>query len=157
MKKWLSALLYLASILLANITVDLLGIVELGGVSFPAGVVFVGLTFSFRDLTQRTWGDWQVWYWMLIASVITALFNWHLAIASLSAFLVSETVDWFVFKVLKLHLRYRIMLANLFAVPLDSLIFVYIAFGWLPEVMFGQSVIKYLSGLLILPFIWNRR
>jgi queuosine precursor transporter len=155
--KWLWALLYLISIVFANIIVSWLGIIKIGILSFPAGVVLIGLTFSFRDMLQRTWGNWPCWYWMFLASIITTLFNWQLAFASLSAFLVSESIDWFVFKILKVPLRKRIMIANLFAVPLDSLIFVYLAFGWLPEAIIGQSIIKYLSGLLVLPFIWKRK
>jgi uncharacterized PurR-regulated membrane protein YhhQ (DUF165 family) len=154
---WLWPFLYLLSIIFANMAVYYFGIVHIGFLSFPAGVLFVGLTFSFRDMVQRFWGDWSCWIWMIIATIFTVLFSWDLAVASLAAFIISESVDWFVFKVLKVPLYKRIMIANLFAVPLDSIIFVYLAFGWIPEAMIGQSIIKYFSGLLILPFVWRRR
>lgn len=152
-KKVLWAGLYLFSIILANLFVIWFGIVHFAGLTFPAGVVFVGLTFSFRDYVQRYWGTWACWIWMLVATVITFFFNKHIALASVSAFLISETVDWFAFKTLKMPFRKRVYLSNLFSCPLDSAIFVTIAFGWCWPAIWGQALIKYLSGLLVLPFI----
>jgi uncharacterized PurR-regulated membrane protein YhhQ (DUF165 family) len=152
-KKYFWAVLYLASILLGNVFVIWFGIVKCCGLVFPAGVVFIGLTFSFRDYVQRHWGDAACWIWMLAATGITYLFNPHIALASVSAFLISEGVDWFAFKVLKMPFRKRIYISNLFSCPLDSIIFVSIAFGWVWPAIWGQALIKYLSGLLVLPFI----
>lgn len=145
-------IMYLVSILLGNLFVIWFGIVHVLGLTFPAGVVFVGLTFSFRDFVQRQWGDWACWIWMLIATMITLCLNWQIALASVTAFLVSETVDWAAFKYLKFDFRKRIYISNLFSCPLDSIIFVTIAFGWYWPAIWGQALIKYLSGLLVLPF-----
>ena len=154
MKRWVWPLLYLLSILFANIVVVRFGIVHLFGLVFPAGVVFVGLTFSFRDFVQRYWSDKATWFWMLLAGVITLFLNWKVAFASVAAFLVSEGVDWLVFKISNLPFYKRIYVSNLFSCPLDSLIFVSIAFGWIWPAIWGQAIIKYLSGLLVLPFVW---
>jgi len=145
--------LYLISILLGNFFVMWFGIIDFAGLSFPAGVVFVGLTFSFRDFVQRQWGDKACWIWMIIATIITFFLNRQIAIASVSAFVVSEAVDWACFKYLKMPFKKRIYISNLFSCPLDSLIFITIAFGWVWPAIWGQALIKYLSGLLILPFI----
>jgi len=152
-KKMLWAGLYLFSIILANLFVIWFGIVKVAGLVFPAGVVFVGLTFSFRDYVQRYWGHWACWIWMFIATIITFFFNKQIALASVTAFLISEGVDWFAFKTLKMPFRKRIYISNLFSCPLDSAIFVSIAFGWYWPAIWGQAVIKYASGLLVLPFI----
>jgi len=101
-KKWLWALLYLLSILLGNAFVIWFGIITIGGLSFPAGVFWIGLTFSFRDVVQRYWGDWATWVWMIAASIITCFLNWQVTLASVSAFLVSESVDWYAYRVLLL-------------------------------------------------------
>ncbi len=156
-KKYMWGILYLLSILLANIFVNWLGIVKVFGITFPAGVVFVGLTFSFRDFVQRYWGDWMAWIWMGLASVITVFFNLQLALASFTAFVVSEAIDWFVFKISGLPFHKRIYISNIFSCPLDSLIFVAMAFGWIWPAIWGQALIKYASGLLVLPFIWPKR
>lgn len=153
MKKYLWPMLYLASILLGNLFVIWFGIVHVLGLTFPAGVVFVGLTFSFRDFVHRQWGDYGTWIWMLLATVITFFFNMQIAIASVTAFIVSEAVDWFVYRTFGWSFRKRIVVSNLFSAPLDSIIFVTIAFGWVWPAIWGQALIKYLSGLLVLPFI----
>lgn len=157
MKKVMWGILYLLSIIIANFFVIWFGIVHVAGLSFPAGVVFVGLTFSFRDYVQRYWGDKACWIWMLAATGITFLFNKQIALASVSAFLISEGVDWFAFKTLKMPFKKRVYISNLFSCPLDSLIFVTIAFGWVWPAIWGQALIKYAAGLLILPFIRNDR
>ena len=152
-KKWSWAFLYLLSILLGNAFVIWFGIVTIGGLSFPAGVLWIGLTFSFRDFVQRYWGDWATWIWMIAASIITFFLNWQVALASVSAFLVSESVDWYAYRVLKKDFVWRVLISNLVSCPLDSLIFVGLAFGVIWPVIWGQALLKYLSGLLVLPFI----
>ena len=144
---------YLASILLANLFVIWFGIVKVMGLVFPAGVVFIGLTFSFRDFVQRYWGDKACWIWMLVACGLTTIMSPKVALASFSAFIISEGVDWAVYKYLGMSLKKRIAISNLFSCPLDSAIFVTIAFGWYWPAIWGQALIKYLSGLLVLPFI----
>lgn len=156
-KKFAWGLLYLLSILIGNLFVIWFGLIHFAGLTFPAGVIFIGLTFSFRDFVQRYWGDWITWLWMAAASIITLTLNWEVAVASVCAFAVSESVDWFCFKVLKMPFYKRIYISNLFSCPLDSLIFVSIAFGWVWPAIWGQALIKYLSGLLVLPFIMKRK
>ena len=151
--KYFWPLLYLTSILLGNFFVMWFGIVEFAGLTFPAGVIFVGLTFSFRDFVQRQWGDYACWIWMIIATIITFFLNRQIALASVAAFLTSETIDWLCFKYFNFSLKKRIAVSNLFSAPLDSMIFVTIAFGWVWPAIWGQALIKYLAGLLILPFI----
>ena len=121
--------LYLSGIILANLLVHWFGLVEFAGLVFPAGAVMIGLTFSFRDMVQRRYGKWQCWIWMLAASVITYLFNRQLAVASVSAFLVSETVDWAIYTWLPGSFRRRLVMSNVLGTPLDSIVFVTLAFG----------------------------
>jgi len=151
--KYFWGLMYLVSIMLGNLFVIWFGIVHCLGLTFPAGVVFIGLTFSFRDFMQRHWGKWGAWVWMLAATVITLFLNWQVAVASVVAFIVSEGLDWVVFTYFRWPFRKRIYLSNLVSCPMDSLLFVTIAFGPVWPAIWGQALIKYLSGLLVLPFI----
>ncbi len=157
MKKWIWGLLYLLSILLGNAFVIWFGIVTVAGLSFPAGVVWIGLTFSFRDFVQRYWGDWAIWAWMIAASLITLVFNFEIAFASMAAFFVSESLDWLLFRVLKRSFASRVVWSNLVSCPVDSLVFVLLAFGPVWPAIVGQAIIKYISGLMVLPFILARR
>ena len=162
--KFFWPVMYLISILLGNLFVIWFGIISItmqpfpegntiATLMFPAGVIFVGLTFSFRDFVQRKWGDYACWFWMIVATGITFFLNQKVALASVSAFAISEAIDWGLFKYLKVPLKKRIYISNLFSCPLDSIIFVSIAFGWFWPAIWGQALIKYLSGLLVIPFI----
>lgn len=149
----MSAAFYLGSIILANILVHTLGIITVFGVSFPAGAVAIGLTFSARDLVQERYGKFGCWFWMLFASVITFFFNQQLALASVCAFLISEFSDWAIYSTTRGSVEKRLLLSNLIATPLDSVVFVLLAFGPLWPVVWGQTFIKMISSLLVLPLI----
>jgi uncharacterized PurR-regulated membrane protein YhhQ (DUF165 family) len=140
------------SIIAGNIVVDYFGIVKFIGLTFPAGAVFIGLTFSLRDFTQKYWGH-KVWFFILISAALTTYMNWKVALASVTAFLVAEATDWLVYTITKKPLHHRIWFSNLFSTPLDSILFVTIAFGWHWDAIWGQAIIKYLSGLLVIPFL----
>lgn len=167
-QKWSSALLYLISIALGNIFVILFGIGTLTladtmnpenvyfTVTFPLGALWIGLTFSFRDFVQRYWSHQKCWIWMAVAAVITYLWNKEVALASMLAFMGSECVDWLVFYVLRnRQLKTRVIVSNLISCPLDSLIFVPIAFGvpWYSDAVWGQALVKYICSLFALPLI----
>lgn len=145
--------MYLTGILLANLLVVWLGIVNIGPLYFPAGAVMIGLTFSFRDMVQRRYGKWQCWIWMVVASVITYLFNQQIAVASMSAFLISEGVDWAIYTYIGGSFRKRLIASNIFGVPLDSIVFVALAFGWNWQAIIGQTVVKLVSSMAVLPFV----
>ncbi len=151
--KWIWAIAYMFSIVAANLAVDYFGLVQFAGLVFPAGALFIGLTFSFRDFAQQHWGDTKIWIFILISAIITVLMNWKVAVASVIAFLASEAIDWFVFMITKRPIYHRIWISNLFSTPIDSLLFVVIAFGWNFNAIWGQTVIKYLSGLIVIPFL----
>lgn len=151
----IEVILYLLSIIAANWMVHQFGIVTILGITFPAGAVAIGLTFSARDFVQRRWGEWGCWIWMLTATGITFLFNRQIAIASVSAFLVAETLDWIIFTICRGSFSKRVVLSNLIGCPIDSVIFVYLAFGWVWPAMWGQTVVKLVSSMTAL--IFSRR
>jgi uncharacterized PurR-regulated membrane protein YhhQ (DUF165 family) len=80
-----------------------------------------------------------------------------IALASMMAFFVSESLDWFFFKILKRSLASKIIWSNLVSCPVDSLVFVLLAFGPIWPAIIGQAIIKYLSGLIVLPFLIVRQ
>ena len=102
MFKYIMAGLYLFSILLGNYFVIEYGILNfniqdvnnniLFSLSAPAGVLWIGLTFSFRDLLQRFWGTINVWIWMIIAVLITYYYNQTIAKAAVLSFLISASI-----------------------------------------------------------------
>lgn len=151
----MSAVFYLGSIVLANILVHALGIVTVFGLTFPAGAVAIGLTFSTRDLVQERYGKYGCWLWMLVAVVITFAFNRQLAIASVCAFVVAELADWTIYTYARGNIEKRLILSNLVSTPLDSVVFVLLAFGPVWPAIWGQAIVKMVSSLLILPLLKN--
>ncbi len=149
------ALFYLGSIVVANLLVMNFGIIQVAGLAFPAGAVAVGFTFTARDLVQRRFGKWGCWFWMLGASGISAMFSPTLALASLGAFIVAEGLDWAVFTTSPLSFRGRSIVSNLVSTPLDSIVFVYLAFGPIWDAMWGQTIVKLASSLMIVFLIKN--
>jgi queuosine precursor transporter len=161
---------YILSIILGNMAVVYFGLINLFGLTFPAGALFIGLTFSMRDLVQREWNH-MVWVFIIISTFITAILGLLLpntlpvsaeivALASASAFIISEGIDWLVYTILKKNIIWRISISNIFSTPIDSMIFVGIIFGnynLLSPPVYGQTIIKYLSGLLIIPIIIIRK
>ena len=171
-KRWWYAIAYMISILLGNLFVVWFGLIKAFGLVFPAGALWIGLTFSARDFVQREWGDFKVWWFMGISTLITAMLSLvlpnHLpvsattvALASATAFIIAEAIDWLVYTVFKLDIIYRISVSNLVSTPIDSIIFVGMVFGnfsFMQPPVYGQAIVKYLSGLLVIPIIlWSRK
>ncbi len=153
----MSAVFYLGSIVLANILVHTLGLVTVFGLTFPAGAIAIGLTFSTRDFVQERYGKYGCWIWMLLAVVITFAFNRQLAIASVCAFMVSELSDWAIYTYSAGNIEKRLVLSNLVSTPIDSIIFVLLAFGPVWPAIWGQTIVKMLSSMLVLPLLKNGR
>jgi len=164
-RKWIVGYLYVFSIIFGNLLVSYFGIIHFMGLMFPAGALAIGITFSLRDFVQKEFGH-KVWYFMISSAIITALLSfilsdlpispWKVALASSVAFIVSEFIDWLVYTISKKDITFRIVVSNLFSTPIDSILFVGIAFGtfnFFEPPVYGQAIVKYLSGLLVLPLI----
>lgn len=166
--RWLAALCYVCSIILGNIFVAVFGIGTLVlystnnpehvffTLTFPLGAMWIGLTFSLRDFVQRFWGHKAAWIWMGMATIVTYFFNQDVALASVVSFAASESTDWIMFYLLRRRsLKTRLVVSNILSCPIDSLLFVTIAFGvpWYSPAVWGQAVVKYTFGLLALPLV----
>ena len=145
-----SVFVYLSSILVANWLVIQFGVIEIGYLIFPAGAVAIGFTFSARDYVQRRYGKFGCWLWMVIAGILTWFLNPKIAFASVSAFAVSEIVDWLLFTYSSMPFKKRIILSNAISTPIDSIVFVSLAFGMYWPIIIGQTVVKFLSSCIVL-------
>lgn len=127
------------------------------GVLAPSGVLAVGLGFTFRDLVQRRLGvAWSVAA-VLGGALLTALLDPRLAVASGSAFLLSELLDLAVYTPLqRRHLTAAVLASNLAGLVVDSVVFLALAFGSLAFLP-GQVIGKLWMTLLSVPVIqWIR-
>ena len=162
----------------------------------PAGVIVFAVTFLLTDIVNEKFGRKETQRMIMIAffaQVAMTFFlylgtkfppapDWsatlgnawntffsmtpRIALASWTAFLVSENVDAYVFSWFKKlthgHMLWlRNVVSTLPALALDSLIFIPLAFwgGGFPLVplMIGQISIKWLVGVVNIPFIYLNR
>lgn len=125
------------------------------GLMAPSGVLLAGLALVLRDLVQRRLGK----AWSLIAILIGAALSWWLAppalvVASALAFLLSELVDFAVYTPLQeRRLVLAVVASSMVGLVVDSMVFLYLAFGSL-DFIAGQIVGKSWMVLLAIPVIW---
>jgi uncharacterized PurR-regulated membrane protein YhhQ (DUF165 family) len=134
---------YVATIYVANYLIKHYGPVGVGfGLVAPAGVFAAGFAFTFRDLVQRTLGRKLVVLAILIGAAASWTVSSQFALASATAFLVSEIADFSVYTPLeKRSWLGAIALSNTVGLVVDSFLFLTIAFGSL-EFFWGQVVGK---------------
>ena len=158
---------FTATVVGANWALLEYGIVPVGfGLSAPASVYFVGLAFTFRDGLRERLG----FRGALVAIAIGGLLSYGLevrqgddpiariALASVTAFLVSETSDALVYERLREYSRLLgIVASNTVGVIVDSACFLLLAFGSL-EFLQGQVVGKLYMTLFVVVLIvaWGR-
>ncbi|MFZ2029699.1 MAG: hypothetical protein WAU68_05265 [Vitreimonas sp.] len=132
-----------------------------GEFAFNPVTIVTGLILVVRDFAQRQIGQY-IFFAMLAALVLTV---WGaglmLAIASGSAFFVSETIDWALFTFTRASLPRRVLISTAIAAPVDTIVFLGIAqyvridsFS-LPNVV--MSILGKLLGLAIVLMLMRMR
>jgi uncharacterized PurR-regulated membrane protein YhhQ (DUF165 family) len=124
------------------------------GLMAPSGVLMVGLALVLRDLVQRRLGVRYGVAAILIGTALSAaLAPAALVAASATAFLLSEFADFAIYTPLaQRRLVAAVAASSLAGLTVDSIVFLYLAFGSL-EFLAGQVVGKLWMVLLALPFI----
>ncbi|MAG00726.1 MAG: preQ0 transporter [Acidiferrobacteraceae bacterium] len=113
------AVAYVISIVAVN---WLFNVIPTIGVWQPTSVI-VGLVFIFRDLAQRKIGHWVLPVMLVGGAISYIMADPFVAIASVTAFLVSEGLDWIIYTVTKRPLRDRILFSSAVGTPVDSIVF----------------------------------
>jgi uncharacterized PurR-regulated membrane protein YhhQ (DUF165 family) len=129
------------------------------GLMAPSGVMLVGVALVLRDLVQRRLGAGLSALAVLFGSGLSALLApASLVIASATAFLLSEFADLAVYTPLARHrLVSAVIASSLVGLVVDSMVFLWLAFGSL-DFLPGQVVGKSWMVLLSIPFVtWLRR
>ena len=147
---------YILSIVLVNWL-----FVVVPGVATPFGefylaTVVVGFVFVLRDYAQR-----EVGHKILLATLAAGIITWYmtspaLAIASLTAFFISESADWAIFSFTRRPLQQRILISSLISVPLDTLAFLYLS-GFLTPISFSTEVVSKAVGVALVWFLLRAR
>ncbi len=148
--------LYVVSIVLVNwlFTAIAPWSTALGDLYF-ANVV-VGFVFVLRDYAQCEIGH-KILLATLLAGVVTYfMVDPMIAVASISAFVLSEMADWAIFSFTRRPLQSRILISSLVAVPLDTLAFQHLA-GYLTPAAFATEVASKALGVAIVWYLLKLR
>ncbi|WP_341895211.1 VUT family protein [Ferrovibrio terrae] len=124
------------------------------GITAPSGVLMIGLALVLRDLVQRRLGKaWTLGAILVGAALSGLVAPPALVIASVVAFLLSELADFAVYTPLqKRGLIRAVVLSSLAGLCVDSVAFLYLAFGSL-DYLAGQIIGKAWMVLLSIPVI----
>jgi len=117
-------ILYVALIVLVNWGFTVVPLMPLpGGEMWPPMSLVVGLVFVARDYAQREIGHKVIIAMLVSAALSYVMANPFVAVASLSAFLISEFADWAVYSFTRRPFSQRVLLSSLIGTPLDSAVF----------------------------------
>ena len=153
---------YIASILLVNwlfAPAQLVPGVTVWGTAlgdlYLANLV-VGLVFVLRDYAQR-----EIGHKVLIATLIAGLITYSMvdptiAVASITAFVLSEMADWAIYSFTRRPLQSRILISSLVAVPLDTVVFQHLA-GYLTPAAFTTEVLSKALGVAVVWYLLKLR
>ncbi|MBN8964309.1 MAG: VUT family protein [Rhizobiales bacterium] len=124
------------------------------GLMAPSGVLMIGIALVLRDLVQRRLGLIYSAAAVVVGAVLSAaVAPPALVLASGVAFLLSELADLAVYTPLaRRRLVMAVVVSSLAGLVVDSVIFLWLAFGSLDFVL-GQIVGKAWMVLLSIPFV----
>lgn len=178
---------YLLCQIIADVTASKM--VDMFGIYVPAAVFIYALTFTLRDVVHKQLGKQTAVFMVLTAGVVNVLmaayfmftvwlkpapfwgnqeaYNLILGVvprvvgASILAEMISELIDTEIYHRIK-HLApwKRVLGSNAVSLPIDSLIFVLVAFaGTMPlsaliAVMLGQILLKAVITVISIPLIY---
>ena len=142
---------YIFSIVLINIGFIYVPLIPFFDTMYPPMTLLVGLVFILRDYAQR-----EVGHKVIIAMLVGALLSYFMAdpfiaVASLVAFMVSETVDWGVYAITDKPIHQRILLSSFISTPIDSALFLYM----LGQFSLLATVTMFVSKMLAAFIIWH--
>lgn len=164
---------FIATIVAANIVTTKYGMVPVGfGLTATAGTYFAGLAFILRDLIQDKAG--RAWVAFLIVAgaglsfVLCAPFIagpqhgpaswWRIALASMTAFLLSEAADFAVYTPLRKRGYIRAAVSsNVVGSAIDTVLFLTIAGIPLEQAFAGQMVGKVAVTLAVVVLVAGLR
>ena len=129
------------------------------GLKAPSAVLMIGAALVLRDLVQRRLGFVAALAAIAIGAALSGLVAPRsIVLASASAFLLSEIADLLVYTPLqRRRFVLAVVLSSLAGLVVDSIVFLYLAFGSL-EFLIGQIVGKAWMVLLAIPLVqWLRR
>lgn len=158
--KWTA--LYVAAIPFTNWLFGYVGVLPIPGTELvwhPLSFL-VGFWLVLRDFAHRELGDRWIFAPVIVGMGLSFLTSSpRIATASAIAFLVSECVDYAVFRWSGRPLHQRVVLSSAASVPVDSVLFSGIAFGLAsinPITFTVMAIAKMAGAVLVAGYLWRR-
>ena len=151
---WTTA--YVGAVVAINWLFVVVPMVPVLGTMFPPVMLVVGFVFVFRDFAQREIGHWVVIAMLGAGGISYFMSAPVVALASVTAFLISEAIDWAVYTFTRKPLSQRILLSSAVAVPVDTIVFLQMVgfFDWTAVVL--VSTAKMIGALVFWALLRNR-
>ncbi|SDS03504.1 preQ0 transporter [Pseudomonas fuscovaginae UPB0736] len=117
-----------------------------------------GLVFVLRDMVQTRFGHGAI-----VAMLVALLLSYvtsdpAIALASATAFAVSECIDWLVFTVTRRPLHDRLWISSALSIPLDTFIFFGLIGALTPAVILTALGSKFAGVTVVwLAMAWRQR
>lgn len=127
------------------------------GLMAPSGVLMIGAALVLRDAVHHYAGPWAALAAIAIGAALSGMFSpAALLLASVTAFLLSELIDFAVYAPLaKRRLWAAVLLSGAAGAAVDSAVFLWMAFGSL-DFIAGQIVGKLWMTLAVAAFLGLR-
>lgn len=153
--KWVG--LYIAAIVGVNYGFVHVPLVDLGPLGmWPPMSLLVGFIFILRDYAQRSVGHWVIPGMGAGAVLSYVIASPFVAVASATAFVISELIDWGVYTTSKERpFVHRIVLSSVISTPVDSAVFL-IMIGHFSWVGWALMSISKMIGLAVVVSLENK-
>ena len=120
------SVIYIMLIVFVNWLFTVVPLIDLPtGDKWPPASLVVGLIFVARDFAQR-----EISHRVIIAMLIAGGLSYYMAspyvaMASVTAFLISEFADWAIYTYTGRPFAQRVLISSIVATPIDSAVFLY--------------------------------
>jgi queuosine precursor transporter len=151
-----ATIVYIISVVLINTLFLWIPFISIFGTTMTPADITAGSVYVFRDFAQR-----EIKHYVLLAMIIASVLSYFLAnhaiaVASFSAFITAEFIDWSIFTFTKKPLSKRLLLSAVISAPIDTWIFLHML-GMLHWLDFLAMTTAKLFGVFIVLYIWKLR
>lgn len=150
------SIIYIATVVLINMAFTYIPPFKLyDGTIWSVGSIIAGAVFVARDYAQREVGHYKVMLLMITAGAISyVMADPFVAMASLSAFAISELSDYLVFTFKKGSFKQKVIWSSVVGVPIDTIVFLTI----ISSLSWFSFVVMCISKMVVLSYlIWKKQ
>lgn len=153
-RRYVSTISYISLILLINLGFAHTPLYRVFGSEFSIMDPVAGIVYLARDFAQRELGHY-IFIAMLIGSILSYfLATPAIALASVSAFMAGELIDWAIFTFTRKPLHKRLLWSACISAPIDSVIFLSML-HYLSPASFTLMTAGKIMGVIIIWLAWK--